>query len=135
MNVLEELISFPIVMVDLATEEKKEKESSLFNSQEAVDIDMIYGEAQVPFWDFLCINDRWLPTQDSIDNARSGKFDACSVSFKFSGTYCVPWSKAKFMKHLSEFVDKLPELDTVELELTPDQIQKLKEQKSGKKIS
>ena len=36
------------------------------------------------------------------------KFDACSVSFSRCGNFVVPWTKEKFKKKLSEFVESVP---------------------------
>lgn len=105
---LDKLFKFPIVMVDGNKEEEKEQRRKNLSLDEPSDADMIIGEAECPYYDFVSVTDRWLPTEDSYENATHGKFDACSVYFAQSGTFVVPWNKEKFKKQMKAFVDKLP---------------------------
>ncbi len=52
MNILDEMLRFPIIMIDMADEEKKEKLNQMINI-EGSDPDIIIGEAMVPYWDFM----------------------------------------------------------------------------------
>jgi hypothetical protein len=118
---LDELFKFPIVMVDGENEErkriKKEEESdrmALPKSLEADEYDLIYGEAEYPYLDFIGFEDRWLPSTDSFDNALRGKFDACMVKFVNTPQLLVPWSRKKFKDELSKFIDKVESLRPVQ---------------------
>ena len=59
MNILDELFKFPIVMVDGENEErkriKKEEESDrmVYQIADAEEYDLIYGEAEYPYLDFI----------------------------------------------------------------------------------
>ena len=57
---IKELFKFPIVMIDGDNEEKKLEENELTGRKES-DYDMIFGEAEYPYFDFVGIEDRWLP--------------------------------------------------------------------------
>ncbi len=58
---LEQLFTFPIVMIDGDNEERKIKESQRFGdlpnaeSEPQGDYDMVFGEAEYPFWDLIGI--------------------------------------------------------------------------------
>lgn len=97
-------------MVDGNKEEEKEREMQrLALDTNPREMDIIVGEAECPYTDFVSISDRWLPSnEDSFQNALGGKFDACSVYFFQSGTYLVPWTKNKFKRELKKFIDNLP---------------------------
>lgn len=123
---LDELITFPIVMIDGDNEEKKQERSESLALGEPSDYDIIYAEAECPYWDFLCVNDRWLPSSESFEKARGGEFEACSVSFGQCGTFCVPMSKDKWKKKLRAFIAKLPEKKPIFFELTKEQVDLLK---------
>jgi hypothetical protein len=97
---LDTLFKFPIVMVDGDNEEKKHKLG--LPNEEAVDI--ITGEAECPYYDLISITDRWLPTEDSFQNAMEGTFDACYVIFGASGSFVVPWNKEKFKEEYRKFM-------------------------------
>lgn len=101
---LDTLFKFPIVMVDGDNEEKKHK-LGLPNEEE---VDMITGEAECPYYDLISITDRWLPTEDSVHNAMSGKFDACYVVFGASGSFVVPWNKERFKSEYRKFLKSVP---------------------------
>lgn len=101
-----ELFKFPIIMIDGNVEEKKIKDSEMLGiSLGEPEPDIIYGEAECPYYDFLSISDRWLPTDESFENAKKGKFDACNVVFLNSGGFIVPMSKEKFKKSLEDFIE------------------------------
>jgi len=102
---IESLFTFPIILMDGKNEQKK----SVYS--EDPDPDMIYAEADVPFYDFLCVVDRWLPTQESLEKAMDGKFEACYVDFGQAGNYLVPWNKQKFKNEFDRFVQSLPKIE------------------------
>lgn len=100
---LDTLFKFPIVMIDGDNEEKKHKLG--LPNEEAVDI--ITGEAECPYYDLISITDRWLPTDESIENAMNGQFDACYVVFGASGSFVVPWNKEKFKQEYRQFMQSI----------------------------
>src|SRR5687768_8554697 len=97
---LDLLFKFPIVMVDGDMEEKKHR---LDLPSDNGELDMIVGEAKVPYSDFVGMVDRWLPTAESRERAAEGNFDACQVIFAVSGTYLVPWPKERFEEEIIKF--------------------------------
>jgi len=134
---LENLFKFPIIMVDGNKEEEKEREMQrLALDNNPREMDIIVGEAECPYTDFVSVSDRWLPSnEDSFQNALRGKFDACSVYFFQSGTFLVPWTKSKFKRELKKFMDDIPikeeqQLPNIKiLNVTKDQL--LRKLKSG----
>ncbi len=106
---LDKLFKFPIVMVDGNKEEEKERFRSLTNKDhEPTEVDIIIGEAEQPYFDLVGITDRWMPDDASFEDAKRKVFNACAVTFMHTGSFIVPWNKAKFKKKFKEFVDKLP---------------------------
>lgn len=105
---LDDLFVFPIVMVDGDSEERKGKLGI-----DEDEVDMIIGEAECPYDDFISVADRWLPTEESVQNAQSGKFDACYVVFDGCGGYVCPWSKTKFKRNLKAFIETRPKVKTI----------------------
>jgi len=106
---LEQLFKFPIVMVDGDNEERKNQEKERLGtlpSESEEDYDVIFGVAEYPYWDVIGMEDRWLPTRDSLDKALNKKFDACIVRFANVGQLLVPWSRKKFKDELQEFAKK-----------------------------
>ncbi len=130
---LDKLFKFPIATIDGMNEEKKMKKAEDYNMEEQ-ELDMVIGEAECPYYDFLCISDRWLPTKESFQDALDGNFNACYVVFSSSGSFIVPWSKEKFKKELQNFIDNLPkEAPTVSFSLLdPDDVKKLFGEKKEK---
>jgi hypothetical protein len=105
---LERLFKFPVILVDVENEEKKEKEKALLAlDSEEKEYDMIYGEAEYPCFDFVGIEDRWIPGRESMEKAMEGKFNASIVKFLNVVPLLVPWNKEKFKKKLKEFIDNL----------------------------
>src|SRR5688572_24963454 len=125
---LEELFTFPVAVIDGDNEEKKLKGSQLIGD-ESPPYDIAYGEAEYPYYDFIGIEDRWLPTEKSFQKALDGKFEACVVRFANVGNLLVPWSRKKFKEELIKFtkdyeVKHPPEESDKELKiitLTPEQ--------------
>jgi len=112
MTNLDHLFSFPIVMIDGDNEEKKSEDSmKLGLSIDDEDVDIIIGQSECPYYDFISVTDRWLPTEESFQNALNRKFDACGVLFANSGTFICPWPREKFKKELKKFIDKQPKED------------------------
>lgn len=107
---MKELFKFPIVMVDYDNEERKSAEDRLLgkigDEESSPELDMIFGEAEYPYWDFIGIEDRWLPRKQSVDSAINGKFDACTVRFANVGQLLVPWTKNKFKKEITKFSEE-----------------------------
>lgn len=101
---MEKLFKFPIVMIDGINEEKKSKLSLPTED----DPDIIIGYAECPHDDFLSVSDRWMPDDNSFQNALNGKFNACEVVFGQCGSYIVPWNREKFKDKLNEFRKSLP---------------------------
>lgn len=97
---LDVLFKFPIVMVDGDMEEKKHR---LDLPSDNGEVEMIVGEAKLPYHDFVGIVDRWLPSEESRQKAADGTFDGCQVIFSVSGSYLVPWPKEKFEHELEKF--------------------------------
>lgn len=100
---LDRLFRFPVVMVDPENEEHRRK-LSLPGDE---DVDMIIGEVEYPYYEFNGVGERWLPTEASLQKAKDGVFEACSVTFVNVGTLLVPWTKAKFKKEFRKFVESL----------------------------
>lgn len=113
----ENLFVFPIALVDGENEEKKRERNKSLALDESEEVDIVIGEAEVPYYDFISVTDRWLPSQRSLDKALNGKFDACYVVFANSGGFVVPWNKQKFKEKLKEFISKLPESDVKATEI------------------
>ena len=121
---LDSLFKFPIVNVDGLNEEKKAIQAEKMNLYEQ-EVDMVIGEAECPYYDFLSISDRWLPTKESFQNALEGNFDACYVLFNSSGSFIVPWNKEIFKTELKKFMDALPKEPEIKV-LIGDQEQIMK---------
>lgn len=103
---LDELFAFPTVMIDGDNEERKMRNKpdlGLPSEEEEEEYDIVYGEAEYPYWDFVGIEDRWLPTTESLQLAMTGKFEACIVRFLHAGQILVPWTKKKFKAELAKF--------------------------------
>lgn len=143
---LDELFVFPIVMIDGDNEERKMKNKpdlGIPSEEEEEEYDMVFGEAEYPYWDFIGVEDRWLPSTESFGKAINGKFEACIVRFLHAGQLLVPWSKKKFKSELARFasvyeaehppkqVEKRQAAIPV-MTLTPDQYKKIIEDGSGK---
>lgn len=109
-DLLDTLFTFPIIMVDGDNEEKKHRskkrlEELGLDEEDDEQVDIIIGEADCPYFDFLSVTDRWLPTSESVNRAIEGKFEACFVMFSQSGNYVVPWNKEKFKEELRKFIE------------------------------
>lgn len=110
---IDELFTFPIVMIDGDNEERKIKnkeQDELLglkkdDEEDEEDYDIVFGEAEYPYWDFIGVEDRWLPSKESLEHALHGKFEACIVKFLHIGQLLVPWSKSKFKKELKKFAE------------------------------
>jgi hypothetical protein len=132
---LQELFRFPIVMIDGDNEDRKQADQQrlgLPTVEEEEDYDMVFGEAEYPYWDFIGLEDRWLPSKESLDKALAGDFDACIVRFMNVGQLLVPWSKKKFKEKLLKFTleyeqtnPKGEKKDVKILTITPDQYDKI----------
>jgi hypothetical protein len=114
---LDELFNFPIVLIDGDNEDRKQENklrlgdiTPLNQEGEAEDeYDMIFGEAEYPYWDLVGIEDRWLPSEESLDKALRGRFEACLVRFSHVGQLLVPWTKKKFKAEITKFAEKYKE--------------------------
>lgn len=106
---LDELFVFPIIMIDGDNEERKIKNKpdlGLPDQDEEEEYDMIFGEAEYPYWDFIGIEDRWLPSTESFNKAMDSKFEGCMVRFLHAGQLLVPWTKKKFKAEIAKFADQ-----------------------------
>lgn len=109
---IDELFKFPIVMIDGDNEERKNKDKQRFgempntDEEEEGEYDMVFGEAEYPYWDFIGIEDRWLPSKESLQKALEGRFEACIVRFANVGQLLVPWTKKKFKSEIQKFGDE-----------------------------
>lgn len=139
---LDDLFTFPIVMVDGENEERKERENDILGSvgnDKETEYDIVYGEAAYPYYDFRGFEDRWLPTQRSLARALKQKFDACIVRFDTIGQFLVPMSKEKFKEMYSIFVETKEKQEEEKknvtiVNFTPDMIAELikkSDEKSG----
>ena len=129
MTNLDHLFTFPIVMVDGDNEEKKnEMNQKLGIDSIEEEVEIIIGEASMPYYDFHSVTDRWMPTDESLNNALNKKFDACGVIFSNAGTYIVPWTKEKFKKEFSKFLAKQEKKDISVLSVSKEEAQKLLEE-------
>ena len=105
---LENLFTFPIVIRDGEEEEKKQERNTIMALSADDYKEVFIGEAEVPYFDFLGVIDKWGYTEESREKARNGIFDHCYVMFATSGTFLVPWNKKKFKEKLIEFTKSLP---------------------------
>jgi hypothetical protein len=135
---LEEFFKFPIVMIDGDNEERKVKDKQRFGDlpqagEESEEYDMVFGEAEYPYWDFIGIEDRWLPSKESLQKALDNRFEACIVRFANVGQLLVPWTKKKFKAEILKFgeayeaAQPAKEPKTAQLKvltLTPEQFKK-----------
>lgn len=132
---LEDLFVFPVILIDGRNEEEKMNmtETERLSKEEDDELDIIYGEAEYPYFDFVGIEDRWLPNKDSFRKALKGKFNGCLVKFNNVGMLLVPWTREKFKTELAAFIEKREgekekEEDSVEprkvtvIKFTPDML-------------
>lgn len=111
-----ELFKFPIILIDGSVEDRKIKDSEMLGlTLENEDPDIIYAEAECPYYDFLSVSDRWLPTDSSFENAKKGIFDACNVLFLNSGAFIVPMSKEEFRESLENFMENYHADEEIEI--------------------
>lgn len=120
-NMLETLFKFPIIMVDGDNEEKKFRRKENLALDEEDELDIIIGEAECPYYDLIAITDRWTPGDAGVNKALDGEFDACHVIFGSSGSYIVPWPKAKFKEEYKKFVDSIGSKE-IRVEGSPEEL-------------
>ena len=133
---LDVLFTFPIVMIDGDNEERKMKNKpdlGIPTEDDEEEYDMVFGKAEYPYFDFIGVEDRWLPSSDSLARAMTGDFDACIVRFLHAGQLLVPWTRKKFKAEFAKFVNEYEnsnprqEKKSAELRivsLTPEQFKK-----------
>lgn len=96
---------FPIILVDVDHEERK-----LTEGRTDQDVDYIMGEGEVLYSDpVIRLMDMWLPTQKGVNKALDGRFTACEVTFADAGGFRVPWTKSRWKKEHSDFVNGVKE--------------------------
>lgn len=131
---LKDLFEFPTIMVDGENEERKQAEQErLALDDKEKEYDIVEGKAEYPYFDFIGIEDRWLPTQESLDRALRGKFDACIVKFTNIPQLLVPWTRSKFKREMQKFIDEREKTEEKEevlkditvLKLTPDMLKEI----------
>jgi hypothetical protein len=136
LNMINQLFRFPIVMVDGDNEEKKTRTQRIMGKEdEEYDMDMVFGEAEYPYYDFIGMEDRWLPSHTSLTKALDGDFDACVVRFMNVGQLLVPWSRKKFKAAITKFAQEyeaslpptLEKREGIVLTLTTDQYNEIVE--------
>lgn len=94
-----------MILVDGRNEETKTLEKERLGLQEdEEELDIAIGEAEYPYFDFIGIEDRWVPDKKSFQKALKGKFNACLVKFANVGHMLVPWGKDKFKTEFSAFI-------------------------------
>lgn len=127
----DKLFKFPIMMVDSEEEEKRKKLGFSITGDD--DPEIIYGEAEYPYYDFVGVEDRWIPNSVSLEAAKEGNFSACVVKFNNLPLMLVPWPKAKFKKEYIEFVNHIIQKEKEEeqkqdvkmIYLTPEHLKKI----------
>src|SRR6187402_1804760 len=108
--ILDELFKFPIIMTDRDNEEKK----GLYGGDGSKEADMIFGEAEYPYFGLVGLSDRWLLKEESFNDAlENSRFDACYATFNNVGTFLVPWTKEKFKKEYRKFVSTMKPKDEI----------------------
>lgn len=137
---LDRLFKFPVILVDVDNEEKKQKDIDRLGlpGDQKREYDVIYGEAEYPFHDFVGIEDRWIPNEESMQKALEGEFEACVVKFLNVIPQLVPWNKEHFKKELKSFIEKYEENKRIKeqemskqnpdmriIQITPEQLQEL----------
>lgn len=130
--ILDEMFSFPCVMVDGDNEMAKKNIYSGSGNEPPLDI--IIGEASYPYFALIGISDKWMPNDESFKNALEHReFDACLVTFANIGQVLVPWSKEKFKKEFRKFVDGIkPQQPQIQfLALTDEQLKELKDEQGN----
>lgn len=106
MKMYDEYFKFPIIMEDRRVKKKLEEEA-----YGVADSEIIVGEAEVHFSDeVIYIQSTWEPTNASYEDAKQGIFNTSEVYFKHAGPFNIPWSKGKFKKEHSNFVDRVIEI-------------------------
>lgn len=109
---IDELFLFPIVSLDGDKEDARrrqmEKENDIIGNDEVdYEPEMYFAEAEYPHWDFVGIQDHWLPTKKSQYRAlKKQEFDACIVRFLNVGQLLVPWTKKKFKAEIQKFAEE-----------------------------
>ncbi len=105
---LEDLFPFPVILIDGRNEEAKHADHDRLgiSKEEEDELDIVFGEAEYPYFDFVGIEDRWIPDKSSFQKALKGKFNGCLVKFANVGMLLVPWNKEKFKTELAAFIEK-----------------------------
>jgi hypothetical protein len=146
---LDELFTFPIVMIDGDNEERKMRNKPdlglpSVSDDDEEEYDMVFGEAEYPYWDFIGVEDRWLPSTESFKKALEQKFEGCIVRFLHAGQLLVPWSKKKFKAEIKRFQEtyelahppkqaEKPKTAIPVMTITPDQYKKIMEDGNSNK--
>lgn len=126
---LEDLFPFPVILVDGRNEESKTSEKERLGlplEEEEDELDIVYGEAEYPYFDFIGIEDRWIPDKESFKKALKGKFNGCLVKFSNIGMLLVPWNKEKFKAELATFIEKREEKNKEEPSDEPKKVTVIK---------
>jgi hypothetical protein len=95
------------------------------------DSEIIEGEAEVHFSDeVIYLQSTWEPTNSSYEEAKQGIFKTTEVYFKHAGPFNIPWTKSKFKREHSTFVDSIIEkLEKEKAEKDAEEIKPVKGQK------
>lgn len=106
MKMYEEFFRFPVIMEDRRVKKKLEEDTVVGIPESQI----IRGEAEVHYTDdVVFLQTAWEPTHESYENALEGRFDTTEVYFKVAGGFTVPWTKAKFKREHTAFMDDLIE--------------------------
>ena len=109
MDILDELIRFPVILID-GIQVSKDDKSHLYGGDGEEYPEYIVGEAEEPYGDFSSIMDVWPPSQEGYDKAKQGIFTACNVDFG-GKSYTVPMNKEKFKKKIKAFSERFAETE------------------------
>ena len=107
MTPLDKLFSFPMVLVHAEDEDMNSRLGLPSNSNDEDKYEIIEGEAEYPYYDFVGIEDRWLPGRRYLDEARSGSFTGCAVKFANVPQILCPLPKEEFKKRLGDFIENI----------------------------
>jgi len=131
MTILDKLFTFPIILINM---DNNDSNKNLLPKAVDEDLDMVEGgQAQYPYYDFVGIEDRWIPNDIGLARAKDGKFNACAVKFANMPQLLVPWRKEKFKGELAKFIEDVTVKEKQKIQrnalrlLSPEQARKVEE--------
>lgn len=106
MKMYEEFFRFPVIMEDKRVKKAIEEETVTGIPESEI----IEGEAEVHYTDdVVFLQTAWEPTNHSYNRAKEGIFDTTEVYFKTAGGFTIPWTKGKFKKEHTAFINDIIE--------------------------